>query len=735
MNKRLFVLLTLMFVLLSTETLHATYNKSLPFVQTGQTVTGLDRLTFESIDGNSTQYSYKPWQTEFEGALSTVFFLEDPINPGSLQAEYAMPSYLPEDLISAIMVLSITKDPLEYSSALTDQLFDASIQVALWKVVAPTSQKKKLITSTIHNDLVDTVSAQMIADAEEMVSRTPNSEDVFEYNIPTITATIDTTEVKGEVDGTFNYYGPYYIRSDIGDLVYAVRDSGNTYAITNTIGGANVSEVRINEPFYVKYNNSYTSDITIGLDASGYTYDLKVFSDKVFTHKLVETSSLEQTIFNSKSVATITYTKYDDILKTAIPGVVIQVCDNTGLVIETITTDVNGLAQTSGLKPGVYRLQELSTVDPYSLDPSIYEVSLDGNGSIENIQSPGYSDGSKVTFMYRDISNGSYIGGAIYRIVDNTTNEEIKKIGFNDEGICKNIDLERNKSYRLEQITAPDGYEFTLTHQVFETEESLVNVVIEGTPSFNKTTFKFISDGDGVQSTFNIFGKNTDAYASFDTGEDGIITLSFPEGMYYLRRTNSDIYKNTVDTNFNVSASNTDTTVVIELSTYEGSIQGTVTNTQGEPIQGLKLVAVSDTGIDYSTTSSDFDGSYSLENIPNSAVIFIEVLGGSFGMSGEIENNRAIVNGVVQKDLTVYSLEEVNSQLDEDSQLLAYPFYVEGSGERVSGVTVDMSGFNVQPEVVEVVEEVEEGPNMVVIFAGVGLISLVAIIFIVRARK
>ena len=173
------------------------------------------------------------------------------------------------------------------------------------------------------------------------------------------------------------------------------------------------------------------------------------------------------TIGNKNSIGTIEYTKFDKLTKSPVAGAVIEVRDIKENLIDTITTNEKGIA-ISTVKVGTYKLSEKIAANGYSLDTSVKEVSIKGNGEIVRISSQANPSTAVVTFLCKDVSTGAPVSGSIFQIIDKEGNV-IEKIGFNETGKCSNIKLDSGE-YLLKEIFTNSTYELLVQPIMFHVE-------------------------------------------------------------------------------------------------------------------------------------------------------------------------------------------------------------------------------------------------------------------------
>ena len=134
------------------------------------------------------------------------------------------------------------------------------------------------------------------------------------------------------------------------------------------------------------FDKKLISDIDIVFCVENDIPIIKSYEDIFFIAKEPKKVTAVFTIGNKNSLGTIEYTKFDSLTKAPIAGTVIDIKDMKGNLVDTVTTNEKGVA-VSTVKVGSYKISEKSSAEGYSLDTSVKEVSIKGNGEIIKISS------------------------------------------------------------------------------------------------------------------------------------------------------------------------------------------------------------------------------------------------------------------------------------------------------------------------------------------------------------
>lgn len=700
-------------------------------------VSGLNGVRYMALNGSDIDLKIGFMRGVFDSKLFNVYYLEDPNALEKVPTREAdIPPYLDKDLIVSVMSVKeifSTDDVLKLTGVkLTSEEYGVATQLAVSVAVAQNSQIYKLQDSSISHNGIKTVVDWMVATAKEQIRLKPTNQSALSFLWGSPTMTLDASEVVSTVEGSFNYYGPYYVKSDDLTLVAGPATAPTNYALVSSVDGNVIDSVCVNEPFYVRFDNQLISDIQIILEASPYSATIAEYGDAICLYRGLVRVQTQLTISNQSRVGTITYLKYDKNTRTVIPGTVLEILDTQGNVVGTMITDSNGVATSPALEVGEYVVREMKATSGYSLDTTEYEVSLSGNGAVVELTSTATSSNAICNFYVTDRATSSPVGGSVFEIV-NEDGDVVKRIGVNDSGLCQNIAIPEG-IYELRETVTNIGYQLIVEHLRFRVESGKeTNIPVSKDKAYNKTIFEF-KDSYGSPSgevNFSLYGVEGNLIVSQLTNSYGELELTLPRGDYIL-------VAGTTNKQFTVNSSDVDTIVDIVINVELSSITGYVYGEYGEPLEGVVVNAVSDSSEVFDSYRTDALGAYVLNGVPRNSIVYVAVSGAPVGVSGDTTNNRLLVSGSYHTlDLMLNYIETVNLSegLPEGTP---YSFWTKGEvpwqfNTQFSEANFKQEQEELQPLIEDTIDE-HKGLNLGMI-GGIAVLVVVVIGCIFMKRR
>lgn len=278
-------------------------------------------------------------------------------------------------------------------------------------------------------------------------------------------------------------------------------------------------------------------------------------------------------IVNNFARGTLKIVKTDE-NASPVKDVVFEVKDLEGNVVDTITTNEEGIAVSKKLKLGKYTYQEVKAPEYVVMDTKSYEFELKENNQVIEKSITNELVKGSLTILKVD-EDKKPIANVTFKIFD-ANKKEIAKATTGKDGIVKFEKLSVGVKYYYQEVDAPIKYaqdnelkEFTL-----ELKEKDITVTFENKLYTKPVTFKKVdNDGNAIANvTFNIYAadKKTLVAEGLKTDENGYVTSEpLPLGKYYYQETSApDIYIVNDDLiQFAITKTNED--LVIEVVNYK----------------------------------------------------------------------------------------------------------------------------------------------------------------------
>ena len=176
----------------------------------------------------------------------------------------------------------------------------------------------------------------------------------------------------------------------------------------------------------------------------------------------ISTSALHITEQRTNALAkgSIEILKVDAETRQPLAGVVYRLFDANSSKIADGTTDGNGKVTFSGLKPGKYAYQEISTVSGYLLDDTKYDFSLTSENLHVKVTRENTPAKGSLTIRKIDATGGPLAGAELLleTSTDGQSWTEIGKVTTGADGIAKWEDLKLGAKYRIIEAKASAGY-------------------------------------------------------------------------------------------------------------------------------------------------------------------------------------------------------------------------------------------------------------------------------------
>ncbi len=261
-----------------------------------------------------------------------------------------------------------------------------------------------------------------------------------------------------------------------------------------------------------------------------------VVMDQTITEFKVSGNIITKNIVNQVVKGNLKIVKTDSDKK-PLQGVKFQILDSSKKVVETITTDANGIATSKSLAKGTYYYKETEAPNNVIMDPKEYEFKISSTNEVitKNVVNEIVKGSLKIVKVDE---NQKPLQGVKFQILDSNS-KVLQTITTDANGVAVSDTLEKG-TYYYKEVSAPEGiiidtnkYEFTVANDNDLIIKNIVNKYVKG-----KLEILKIDDEkntiEGVK--FDILNSNKEVVETLVTDKDGKATSKeLAYGTYYYK--------------------------------------------------------------------------------------------------------------------------------------------------------------------------------------------------------
>ena len=240
----------------------------------------------------------------------------------------------------------------------------------------------------------------------------------------------------------------------------------------------------------------------------------------------------------------IQVTKEDAETGAKLAGAEFQVIDKaTNKVVQTITTESNGIATTNDLPFGEYLIKEIKAPKGYTLNGETHDVNVNKDGEVIKLTHKDRIIKSSIEVSKVDMETGAKLEGAKFQIIDKASGQAIKTITTDKNGIARANDLPFGQ-YAVKEVQSPDKYTLNgETHDINVNKDGEVikvthkDRIIKGKIQVSKTDAETGAKLEGAE--FQVINKATNKVVqTITTDKHGIATTdNLNYGEYIIKET------------------------------------------------------------------------------------------------------------------------------------------------------------------------------------------------------
>ena len=245
---------------------------------------------------------------------------------------------------------------------------------------------------------------------------------------------------------------------------------------------------------------------------------------------------IRKDIVNEKIKGQLKVTKVDN-NNEVIANAKFEIIDSNNVVVDTITTDSNGVAISKELPKGTYTYREIYVPEKYVLDSTVKEFKIDTNNQVVNEKVVNFVAAGSLKIVKVD-ENGKALANVKFEVY-NESGEVVDTLVTDAQGKATSKDLPLG-NYTYKEVEVPDGVvldstvkTFALTTNGQVITKTIVNEYIDG-----KLRIIKVDENDkplaGVK--FNILDSNKNVIETIVTDNAGIAASGeLRKGTYYFQ--------------------------------------------------------------------------------------------------------------------------------------------------------------------------------------------------------
>ena len=318
----------------------------------------------------------------------------------------------------------------------------------------------------------------------------------------------------------------------LSGAVFEVKDSQGTVVDTITTGENGVGTSK--ELPYGSY--------TVAEVSAPEGYELSEESKNVTIDSNGQTIGL--TFENTKILGNISILKVDSIDEDVkLSGAVFEVNDSEGTVVDTVTTDENGVGTSKELPYGSYTVTELTAPTGYELSEESKNVTIDSNGQTIALTFENTKILGKISILKVDSADENVkLPGAVFEVKD-SEGTVVDTITTDENGVGASKELPYG-SYTLTEVTAPTGYELSEESKnvTIDSNGQTIELTFENTKILGKISIlKVDSIDESIKlsgAEFEIRDLEGNILDTLITNEEGVAnSIQLPYGSYIVIET------------------------------------------------------------------------------------------------------------------------------------------------------------------------------------------------------
>lgn len=459
------------------------------------------------------------------------------------------------------------------------------------------------------------------------------------------------------------------------------RDNGVAVASDLPVGIVYVKEISTVAPYWIDYT-VYTVEIPLND-----TIELEIVNESAKGRIRIEKTgeAMTSVISSDTDWGTVNAPVFT---AGSLEGAVFQILDSRNNVVETITTDEYGVAESGYLDFGDYSVVEIKAPDGYLIDSTYYPVTLsyqDGDTPVVVETVEVFNDRQHVslklrkmteewngkTFTFDPVSGANFVFGlytaeAIGILPMDTL---VEVLVTNDRGTASTKDDLPAGHYYIRELAVPDptiwlsteSYPVDLTGdtEYIENMYYFTNPIVNDMFKTNIAIWKLDQDTHvGLPgAVFEVLDDAGVVYCTMTTDSHGYaVSIDLPIGSYHIREIQAPdgyvIDDEIIDVVITTEDKNT---IVFERYNHKNDFTIKKTDVvSGRPVEGATFEIYSADGTLFATVTTDRNGEFNLTAIPAGHYTMIETIApAGYALSSQTYSFDIDENGNITGDTNI----------------------------------------------------------------------------------
>ena len=235
--------------------------------------------------------------------------------------------------------------------------------------------------------------------------------------------------------------------------------------------------------------------------------------------------------FTNNRISGLTIRALDRNTQAPLAGVIFEIHEENGKLVQTVTTDATGIVTITNLAPGTYLVKEKKGPDGYQIDTASQRVTITNNAN--TTITFNHVVNANLTLRAVDAKSGAVLAGVTFHV----TKADGTYVGEYTTGANGLVQLAATApaDYTVNVMTVPDGYILDTTSRTFTVK---ANVQVQETFVINQESGAAVrvieaQTGNGVKGvSLKITTLNGTLIGNFTSNGQGYINVDLKPGEY-----------------------------------------------------------------------------------------------------------------------------------------------------------------------------------------------------------